>query len=50
MRALRRLKAFLMRTFVGECPACHKHFYGHHAYKEQHKIAGKHYRIVCHRH
>lgn len=49
MILIKKLLALLLRTFIAECPACYKHFYGFNKYKEQHKIGGKQYRIVCHR-
>lgn len=49
VKLLRRLIAFLRRTFVADCPVCHLHFFGFHAHEQQIKIEGKHYRIVCHR-
>lgn len=49
MKKLHRFIAFINRTFVADCPVCHKHFYGHQAYETQVVINQKHYRIVCHR-
>jgi len=49
MRTLRKILAFLMRTFVADCPVCHKHFYGHHRYETNKVINRKNYRIICHR-
>lgn len=49
MRFLRKLVAFFRRTFITDCPVCHKHFYGFHTYGVHHMINGINYRIVCHR-
>lgn len=46
---MRKLIAFIRRTFVTDCPVCHLHFFGFHNYAENVKIDGKMYRIVCHR-
>lgn len=45
----RRLRAFISRTFVTDCPHCHGHFYGFHAYETNIKVNKTHYRIVCHK-
>jgi hypothetical protein len=37
----------LGRTFRAHCPHCHRLFYGTEAYRENVKIGGVHYRIVC---
>lgn len=42
-----KLKAFILRTFVTDCPKCHKHFYGHKRHGIQIKIDNVHYRIIC---
>lgn len=47
MRSIRRLLAFFLRTFVTDCPVCHKHFYGHQAHGVNMVIQHKNYRIVC---
>lgn len=45
---LRKLLAFILMTFVEDCPKCHKHFYGFNKHLTQVKL-DRHYRIVCHR-
>lgn len=47
IKTLRRFKAKLLGTFVGDCPLCHKHFYGHKGFALQTKINGITYRIIC---
>lgn len=49
IKTLRLIRAFLNRTFVTDCPLCHKHFYGFHDYQINKKIDNKTYRIICHR-
>lgn len=49
MKLLRKIRAFINRTFVTDCPHCHKHFYGFHNYKENIMVDKIHYRIVCHK-
>lgn len=46
---MRKLIAFIFRTFSTTCPHCHKHFYGRQPYKTHAIINKKNYRIVCHR-
>lgn len=46
MKLFRKIKAFLLRTFIADCPMCHRHFYGG-QHKEHIKSNGKHYRIIC---
>ena len=48
-KLIRKLRAVFNRTFVADCPACHKHFYGFNDYAEHVKLENKHYRLVCHR-
>lgn len=48
-KVLRKIVSKIRRTFVTDCPVCHKHFYGFHDYDEHLKVNGVHYRIVCHR-
>lgn len=48
IKLLRKLIAFIRRTFVADCPKCHKHFYGFHDWIEQ-IMLDKHYRYICHR-
>lgn len=45
---LRKAIAFLLRTFLTDCPRCHQYFYGFHPYITQVKFE-IHYRVVCHR-
>ena len=47
MKLMQKLKAKTLRTFVADCPVCHKHFYGNKDHQHQVTIAGKNYRIVC---
>lgn len=46
---MRKIIAFLFRTFVTQCPYCFKSFFGFQSYAEQVKINGIVYRLVCHR-
>lgn len=47
MKLFRKVKAFIMGTFVADCPVCHKHFYGHNGYHEHVRIKHKNYRFIC---
>lgn len=46
---IQRLRALMSNTFVTDCPHCHGHFYGFHAYETNIKINKRPYRIVCHK-
>lgn len=48
-KILRKVRAKLNKTFLTNCPVCHRHFYGFDDYEEHVKINGKNYRIICHR-